>query len=496
MKDSTRVVLCTLYVAVLTIGPHFVVSEYKHPIFLLHPSWGESFIQHTVAVGAIGYILSGFIGGDIKNRGLSFYTVCGCIWAAMSHALAALGVRYNQLWLFMLGQGFFDTLGGGCLMTVVMTHATSWMDPAIAASVVGGTVGISAAGLSYGMAAMITFVSAEACLWGLTGLACLAALAAPFFRLPPPVGADLTTGLNSSSAPVPDVVFTRLELLHKPQFYFVWFVVALGLTPGFALISTYTALFQTVLDVPYFEAAVFTGVANATYCIGRVLGGIMCRQLGVKKWGFCLLGIGLLGGCLAPAAQALSQKWLFVVGVSLLSMQLGGTQVYAGPLIVFTFGRPNLATVYGLILLGVAFASVVGPVAILAMTTDYLHISDAADKYNVFFFISAGLLAACLGLLVFVQAAPAARHTALASGSVMQSQHEEACDDNDSVHHSGHIHAEEEQEQHENSRQSFVRSNNRLGRSGGGASQNRLKYDENAEELAPSSSRFSEASVM
>jgi hypothetical protein len=416
MKEAHRVVLCTLYVALLTIGPHFVISEYKRPILDRHPAWGSAFIQHTVAVGAIGYILSGFIGGDIKNRGIAFYTACGCVWAALSHALAALAVRYDQLWLFMLGQGFFDTLGGGCLMTVVMTHATAWIDPAAAASIVGGTVGLSAAGLSYAMAAVITEVSAEACLWGLTALACLAALVSPFFRLPPPVAApELSMGLNDDASVAP-LLLSRRQLICSRQFQLVWTIVALGLTPGFALISTYTALFETVLGISYFNAAIFTGVANATYCIGRVLGGIMCRQLGVKRWGGALLGFGVLGACLAAVAQITAQRWLFVSAVSMMAMQLGATQVFAGPLIVFVLGRHNLAAAYGLVLIAVAFASVVGPVAILAVTTEYVHAGNTSDKYNAFFYISSGILAVALSLLL-----PVVEHDSVSSSSSVAS---------------------------------------------------------------------------
>lgn len=117
--------------------------------------------------------------------------------------------------------------------------------------------------------------------------------------------------------------------------------------------------------------------------------------------GKVILITGLIGCCVAPLAQMANQKWLFVLAVSVVSMQLGANQVYAGPLIVYVFGKPNMATMYGLILIGVAFASIVGPVCILAPTAEYVRASEDA-KYDTFFYTSAGVLAAALGSMMMV----------------------------------------------------------------------------------------------
>jgi hypothetical protein len=394
MSHRLRVIIATAVVGILVIGPHFVVSEYREPILDQHPDWSPSFLQHTVAVGSVGYVVSGFIGADIRNRGYPFYAVTGCILAAMSHLLGALAVRYNRQWLFLVGQGFFDTLGGGCLMTVIMSHATGWLDPAFAASLVGGMVGISATTLSYAMAGVMVSLSAEICLWGLTGIAVLASVSAPLFLMPPPLASSptLSTPLNSVT-PCQDPL-TRVDLLRNRQFLFVWLQVATGLTPGFALISSYSGLFVDALGVTFFTSAIFTGICNATYCIGRILGGIMCRRLGVKRWGCALVLVGVVGCIAAPCGQLLHQSWLMVSGVAMVAFQLGANQVYAGPLIVHVFGKLNMPTAYGLILIAVAFASVVGPVALLAPLSEHFGRpnEDIRSTYNVFFFVSAGVL--------------------------------------------------------------------------------------------------------
>eukprot|EP00759_Apiculatamorpha_spiralis_P042679 PhF_6_TR40573/c0_g1_i1/m.60839/K08177/oxlT; MFS transporter, OFA family, oxalate/formate antiporter len=371
ISNTCRVVLATIIVTSLTIGPHFVVSEYDHPLRSRY-GWRSDFLQITVAVGSVGYVISGWLSADIKVRGFRVYCVIGCVCAALSHALAALGVTYNSLPLFILGQGVLDTLGGGFLMTVCMSHATQWLDPAVGASLVGGLVGISATGMSYAMLAMIQNVSPESCLWGLTGLALLASPAALLFRTPPAapgpeIKAPLVIGVNShlSLEQPPQNHMTRSDALGNPLFYCVWLTVCCGLIPGFALISAYTPLFEKTLKIHYVEAAVLTGVCNGTYCIGRALGGILCRLFGVRQWGMILTTLGIFGSGMASVSAG-SHATAFVFGVCLIAFQLGACQVYAGPLIAHVFGKQNMPVVYGLILIAVAAASVVGPFGLFA----------------------------------------------------------------------------------------------------------------------------------
>jgi len=379
MKDIVRVVIATMIVGCLTIGPHFVVSEYYSPL-KKQQGWRDDFIQLTVAVGSLGYIMSGLIGGDIKKRGYTFYAATGCILMALSHGIAALGVRYGQLWLFIIGQGFFDTFGAGCLLTVMMSHIAEWIDPAIGSSLVGGCVGFSATGMSYAMGAAIDQLSAEICLWGLTVLCFLAAFSAPMFRKPN-LQSNAAMALKTNI-----VVWSRSELLHMPPMYVTWLMVTFGLTPGFALISAYDIIFQDVLKISYFTAAIYTGVANGCYCIGRVLGGVLCRVWGVRQWGLIQCLLGALASAGAALAGYTNQNYVFVVCVSLVGMQLGACQVYAGPLIVWMFGKPNLAAVYGIILTAVAVASVLGPWGTLSAT------QSATGSYIPFFLISTGQL--------------------------------------------------------------------------------------------------------
>lgn len=152
--------------------------------------------------------------------------------------------------------------------------------------------------------------------------------------------------------------FEWKEMVSAPLFYLLLLIFICASTAGTMMINSTSVIAQTQIGVAATVGALAVSVSTLSNFIGRLSFGAIYDKVGGFKALLLSLGMTIVALLLLGAAKTMP---LFLACVVLLGFAFGGLLVVFPPITGKYFGIKNLGVNYGIMFLGYAGGSFVGP---------------------------------------------------------------------------------------------------------------------------------------
>ena len=173
------------------------------------------------------------------------------------------------------------------------------------------------------------------------------------------------------------------EMLSTPLFYTLLLVFICASTAGTMMINSASVIAQTQIGVAATIGALIVSVSTLSNFAGRLSFGVIYDKIGGFK--ALLFSFGLTIAALLMIGTAKSMP-LFIVCVVLMGFSFGGLLVVFPPITANHFGTKNLGVNYGIMFLGYAGGSYVGP-------RISSHFMDTTGSFYMAYFVAAAFSA-------------------------------------------------------------------------------------------------------
>ncbi len=377
-------------------------------------------------------------GGWLERAGPRKAGVVSALCWCGGMAIAALGIRYHQLWLMWLGSGIIGGIGLGLGYISPVSTLIKWfpdrrgMATGMAIMGFGGGALIGsplAALLINGFSGSIPFAGDFAFAGFKTAnspgvwetFLVMAAIYFVFmmggalgYRVPPagwrPEG--WTPKANGSSMITSGHV--HLKDAHKtPQFWLIWIVLCMNVSAGIGIIGAASPMLQETFggflfgspDVGFgqFNAdqakraaavgAAFVGLFSLFNIMGRFFWASLSDALGRKITYFAFFVLGFVSYAAAPTLSGIGALAIFASAICLIASMYGGGFATVPAYLADMFGTQFVGAIHGRLLTAWSTAGIIGPVVV-----NYLHDTRKAQGvpanllYEPIFYALAGLL--------------------------------------------------------------------------------------------------------
>ncbi len=336
-----------------------VISEYKVPR-------AQANFTFSVALLALG-VTAGF-GGYLNNRfgPRAIATVAGLIYGA---GIILAGFSAPHLPVLYLTYGIIGGIGLGLGYIVALTMLIKWFPDRR-----GFITGLAVAGFGGG-AALTGPVAANFMLKPLglnttfivLGIVYLVIVvgAAQFFRRAP----DGYAPPNWTPVSRPQDIrskrdYSLREALTSPRWYILWFILALNVTAGAALISVASPLAQKFTLVSAGVASTLVVTISIFNGAGRLFWGWVSDFIGRPYTFLALFVIQIFCFALTPLIGNFA---LLFIPASLIGLCYGGGFGTMPAFAADFFGPKNAGTIYGAMLTAWSAGGILGPLLIGAM---------------------------------------------------------------------------------------------------------------------------------
>lgn len=148
------------------------------------------------------------------------------------------------------------------------------------------------------------------------------------------------------------------QMLASPLFYLMLFLFICATTSGNMFVGANYSIAQMQIGAQPAAAAMAVSICALANFLGRIGFGVLIDKIGEIKSLIISLIITVFSLLLMMAANSLV---LYIIGVSFVGIAFGAVMVILPPLCGKTFGTKNLGMNYGLVFLGYAGSSFVGP---------------------------------------------------------------------------------------------------------------------------------------
>jgi MFS family permease len=404
---------------------------------------GMVYALFFVFLGAASAIWGGWLerAGPRKAGVASALCWCGGL------LIAALGIRWHQLWLVLLGAGAIGGIGLGLGYIAPVSTLIKWFPErrgmatgmAVAGFGGGAMIGAPLADIlmrhystptsvgvweTFVTLAVVYFVFMTA---GAFTIRVPPALWRPNGWTPPPPAAD--SMVTARHVHVKNAVKT-------PQFWLIWSVLCLNVTAGIGIIGMASPMLQEVfggrllgyaadfkelsveeLAVTAAIAAGFTGLISLFNIVGRFAWASSSDFLG-RKLTYCVyFGLGILLYASAPWSGSAGQVALFVGAFCLILSLYGGGFATMPAYLADMFGTQHVGAVMGRLLTAWSVAGILGPL-IVSLLRDYQLARNVppAQVYHLIAYVLCALLA--LGFFCNLLVRPVARKHYMAESEV------------------------------------------------------------------------------
>lgn len=329
--------------------------------------------------------------GYISKYSPRLLGLIGSVTYGVGLALLVLAFHFNQLWLYFVGYCVFLGIGGGICFLIALNTCVLWLDKqaGMAGSVLGA--GLAAGTIFYLEIFIFLRNVVKPFMLGLIlfSFSLVLILIFVFLRQPP--------SHNYRSEQFQEKVPTIMQVLKKPYFWVVFFMLTFGLSPGYGNLPVITEMFtpnntntsSISAGVPG-QLSLYTSIVFIGYASGRIFLGPFADLIG-PLWAFRLF-------LLNQATALLFTPFLrcdinlptcnvtpFVMACFIQIFFFGGCKVILGALIKTMTSKEAIPTVLGLALCGAAPAGVIGTVVNVLVHRGIL-------QYSVFCYIMTGIL--------------------------------------------------------------------------------------------------------
>lgn len=300
----------------------------------------------TIAAFGIGCILGGILQDKSSPR---VACIIGGVLLGGGFIAAALVPGEKALWLYL---SFSLNVGLGCafLYPAVMSCVQKWYadKKGLATGVVGGAVGLSGAVLTVTGRALISGVGIRRCFIVL-GIVLLVLSCLGSVVMVNPKNAKPKTDSRKKS-------YTLPQMLKTPQYYIVFFAVALA-TPSVLLFSPTIVQFGIDRGLSENIALCSIAIGSVASAAGRIGFPLLSDKIGRKPTYiilFCALAV-------LSAIFIFTQKLWVIVVYSLLTLCYSGEAAVIPALSTDLYGFKHSGVNYGFLALGMSLGSVSFP---------------------------------------------------------------------------------------------------------------------------------------
>jgi len=339
--------------------------------------------------------------------------------------ISALAVIWHQLWLMWLGSGVLGGLGLGLGYISPVSTLIKWFPDrrgmatgmAIMGFGGGAMIGAPLADRLMKMFATPTSVGVWQTFLVLAALYFVSMMLGSLgYRLPAdqwkPAGWE-PPAATKAKALVTDRNVDLNVALRTPQFWLVWWVLALNVTAGIGIIGMASPLLQEVfggrligVDATFDQltpqqhgaiaaiAAGFTGLLSLFNIAGRFFWASASDYIGRKATYMVFLLLGLVLYASIPSLAATGSLALFVGFFCIILSMYGGGFSTVPAYLADLFGTRMVGAIHGRLLTAWSAAGILGPVIVNYIREYQLAHHVARDHaYSVTMYILAGLLA-------------------------------------------------------------------------------------------------------
>jgi MFS family permease len=377
-------------------------------------------------------------GGWLERVGPRRAGIAAAILWCGGLVISALAVIWHQLWLMWLGSGVLGGLGLGLGYISPVSTLIKWFPDrrgmatgmAIMGFGGGAMIGAPLADRLMKIFATPTSVGVWQTFLVLAALYFVSMMLGSLgYRLPPdgwrPAGWE-PAAATKAKALVTDRNVDLNVALRTPQFWLVWWVLALNVTAGIGIIGMASPLLQEVFGgrligihatfdqlTPQQHgaiaaiAAAFTGLLSLFNIAGRFFWASASDYIGRKATYMVFLLLGLALYASIPSLAAAGSLPLFVGFFCIILSMYGGGFSTVPAYLADLFGTRMVGAIHGRLLTAWSAAGILGPVIVNYIREYQLAHHVARDHaYSVTMYILAGLLA--LGFLCNLAIRPVA----------------------------------------------------------------------------------------
>ena len=317
--------------------------------------------------------------------------------------IAALGVRWHQIWLLYVGYGFVGGIGLGLGYIAPVSTLMKWFPdrPGMATGMaIMGFGGGALIGSPLGVQLMDAFRTPTS-----TGVApafvMMALLYAVFMlfgawivRVPAegwkPAGWEPS---RSSRAMITSAQVGVEHAVRTPQFWLLWIVLCMNVSAGIGILGQASLMCQDLFGVSAAVGGGFAGLLSIFNMGGRFVWSSVSDYLG-RRAVYCIFFLlGALLYCLIPYTQSIPSQVLFVAVTAVIISMYGGGFATIPAYLRDLFGTYQVGAIHGRLITSWSIAAVLGPTLINYISTANKDRGiPRAEAYNSTMFLMAGLL--------------------------------------------------------------------------------------------------------
>lgn len=373
----------------LALGAVYAWSVFLKPVISkYHVTPPQATLTFSITLLALG-ITAGF-GGSLNSRfGPRAIAIAGGILYGLGTVLA--GLAAPNIYVLYLTYGIIGGIGLGLGYIVPIAMLIKWFPDRR-----GFITGLAVAGFGAG-AALTGPLAANFLLptfklnmtFIILGIVyfIIVIIAALFFRTAPdgyaPVGWTPSSTQTSTSVARS---YTLAEALRSPRWYLLWFILALNVTAGAALISVASPLAQEFTGVSVGVASTLVITISIFNGAGRLFWGWLSDATG-RPYTFLIIFIVQIFAFLAtPFIGSIA---LLFIPASIIGLCYGGGFGTMPAFAADFFGPKNAGTIYGAMLTAWSAGGIVGPLLIASL-----------DHKTALYILAALMLVSCVLPLV------------------------------------------------------------------------------------------------
>jgi MFS family permease len=394
----------------MCIGQVYGFSVFKKPLAkalgITAPGaldWTEADVgvAYSIALALLG-ISAAIFGKWVERSGPRKTMVASMICFCTGLVLAALSVKYHQLWLLYVGYGLIGGIGLGLGYIAPVSTLMKWFPdrPGMATGMAimgfggGALIGGPLAEELMKRFASVTSVGASEAMLVMAGLYAISMLfGALIVRVPSEgwtpegwVAKEHTAKLVTNANVAVDTAWKT------PQFWMLWVVLCMNVSAGIGILGQASPMIQDMFKVTPAAAAGYVGLLSLCNLGGRFFWSSMSDIVG-RKGIYCIYFIA--GAALyasVPWTQGHGSVTLFVIATGLILTMYGGGFATIPAYLRDLFGSYQVGAIHGRLITAWSMAAIIGPQLVDRLSVANKKVMPPEQAYNSIFHLMVGLL--------------------------------------------------------------------------------------------------------